>query len=251
MKIIYFGKEQTGGFIETVSAVQGGYLADVHDDYIEYLDWSSFDFIRQISDEAATFGRTNTMKHYNEYWYRDDDNSIISTTWKLTKVNNGVKETDPDGYTWSKVKADWTSNEMSYILEYDRAWLEGKIASLAKAAYARLNLDSGIVESGTWSLQLAQAQEYRTTGSAGILLSTLAAARGESAGQLADKIIAKNESYQKKVGDILAIQQKLRKELDRCVNVEQLQTFAEKYTDLHFGKNQDKTTIHQLFRNIA
>lgn len=251
MKIIYFGKEQTGGFIETVSTVQGGYLANIDDNYIEYVDWSSFDFIRQISDHAADFGRENTMKHYNEYWTRDDDPNIVSTTWKMTKVVNGEKTRDPEGYTWTKHKVDWTSDETSYILEYDKAWLEGKLASLAKSAYSKLNLDNGIVEKETWNLQLSQAQDYRSTGSAGPLLSALATARGESTAQLADKIIAKNEKYQQKVGGILSIQQRLRKELSRCTTVDQVQEFAEKYTDLYFGKDQTKNIAHALFRNIT
>lgn len=251
MKIVYFGKEQIGGFIETISAVQGGYLANVDDNYIEYLDWSSFDFVRQISEQASTFGVANTMKHYNEYWTRDDDPTIVSTTWKLTKVVNGEKERDPDGFAWTKHKVDWTSDEMSYIMEYDKAWIEGKIASLAKSAYTRLNLDNGIVETSTWNLQREQAKEYRQTGSAGHLLSTLASARGESVGSFADKIIQKNEVYEEKVGQILAVQQRLRKELDRCTTVDQVQIFAEKYTDLFFGKEVTKTLAHEIFRNIA
>jgi len=251
MKIVYFGKEQTGGFINTISAVQGGYLAEVHDDYIEYLDWSSFDFARSISESAATIGAPNTLRHYNEYWTRDDDPSIVSTTWKMTKVVNGEKERDPEGYTWTKHQVDWTSDEQGYILEFDKAWLEGKLAILTKAAYVKLNIDSGMVEKETWNMQLTQAKEYNTTGSAGQLLSTLASARGQTVSQLAAKIIEKNTAYETKVGQIIAIQQRLRKELDRCATVSDMQAWAEKYTDLSFGKGLEKTPMHGLFRNIS
>lgn len=253
MKIIYFGKEQIGGFITTLAAMQGGFIAEVNDDYIEYVDWSSFDFVKELTDDEYDIGYPNTMRHYNEYWYRDDDPSIISTTWKLTKVNNGVKESDPDGHMWSKVKDNWSDNEMAAITGFDKKWLEGKIVSVAKAAYTRLGVDRGTVEKETWSLQLDQAKEYKKTGSAGHLLSTLASARGDTVAVFADKVIEKNRLYEEKVGNLLALQLRLRKEIARCNTVRDLQLFAQKYMDLIFDRDVDvePTPIHQLFRNIS
>lgn len=253
MKILYFGKEQTGGFIETIFTVQGGYVATINDDYIEYVDWTSFDFVKTLTDDEVEIGLPNTMRHYNEYWTRDDDPSITSTTWKLTKVIDGQKQPDVEGYTWSKVKANWTDQEMTAIVGFDKKWLEGKIASLAKSTYARINVDRGTVEKETWDLQLAQAKEYKETGSAGILLSGLASARGDTVSSFADTVIRKNNEYQTKVERILGLQLRLRKELGRCNTVREVQLFAQKYTDLIFDRDVDitPTPIHELFRNIT
>lgn len=253
MKILYFGKEQIGGFIETLTSIQGGYVAEVNDDYIEYVDWTSFDFVKTLSEEEYEIGLANSMKHYNEYWTRDDDPSIVSTTWKLTKVVEGVKETDPDGYTWSKHKVNWNDEELAAITGFDKKWLEGKIASLAKSTYTRLDIDRGIVEKDTWDLQLEQAKEFKSTGSAGTLLSALASARGDTVSAFADKVIAKSEQYQTKVGKILGLQMRLRKELGRCTTVRDIQLFAQKYTDLIFDRDvsTEETPMHTLFRNIS
>ena len=253
MKILYFGKEQTGGFIETIFTVQGGYVANINEEYVEYVDWTSFEFVRVLTDDEVNIGIPNTMRHYNEYWTRDDDPSIVSTTWKLTKINNGVKETDPDGHTWSKHKDNWTDTEEAAIIGFDKKWLEGKLVTVAKSAYAKLNIDTGVVEKETHYLQLQQAQEYKKTGSAGILLSTLASDRGETVAILANKIIEKNRAYEERLAKILGLQQKIRKELHACTNIREVQKFAEKYTDLYFFNDGtiQKNTIHEQFKNIS
>jgi len=253
MKIVYFGKEQTSGFIQTMSEIQGGHVAEIDDNHIEYIDWSSFDFVKQLSQDAIDIGLPNTLRHYNEYWSRDDDPSIISTTWKLTKVMDGVKQPDMEGNTWTKHTVNWTDAEESAITEFDKAWLEGKIASVAKCCYTRLNLDRGVVDKETWNLQLQQAKEYKATSSAGNLISMLASARGMTISSFADKIIQKNEAYEQKVGSVLALQQRLRKELNDCASVRDIQMFAQKYTDLIFDRDIDNksSSIHELFRNIS
>lgn len=252
MIILYFGKEQVGGYIQTLRTVQGGFVAEINDSYIEYVDWSSFDYFRALTEDEVKIGIPHSTRSANEYWTRDDDPSIISTTWKLTKVVNGEKEKDPEGHTWTKVKAEWTDQQRTAIVSYDKKWLEGKVVIVAKAAYARLNLERGI-EKETWDMQLQQAKEYKATGSAGHLISAFASARGEPVSLLVDKIIAKNKIYEEKVAKILSIQQRLIKELNACVTVRDIRVFAEKYTDLFFYNDGtiQKTTIHDLFKNIS
>lgn len=253
MIILYFGKEQLGGYINTLRTVQGGYVAEIQDSYLEYVDWTSFDYFRKLTDDEINIGIPHSTRSANEYWTRDDDPTVVSTTWKMTKIVNGVKQKDPDGYAWSKVKENWTSQQEAAIVSYDKKWLEGKIVIIAKAAYSKLNLERGIVESKTWDMQLGQAKEYKATGSAGHLISSLASARGETVSALVDKIIAKNKVYEEKIAKILSIQQRLVKELDDCITVRDVRVFAEKYTDLYFYNDGtiQKHTIHDQFKNIS
>lgn len=249
MKLLYFGREQENGYMRTVKAEQGGIIADIDDANLEYIDWSSFIYAKKLSDEEYDKGAMNSMKSYNEYWTCDQTGEI-STTWKLTKIIEGVKQTDPEGRTWTKVKLDWTAEQMAFILNYDKSWMTGKIATFALMAYTHLDVDRGPVEKETWDIQYTQAMEYRQNNTAGILLRELASAKGVTVANLSDSIIRNNENYQTRVAAVLGLSTRLRKEIKNCTTVAQLQKFAEKYLELDFGHGQTVTPARNLFKNI-
>jgi len=250
MKLLYFGREQENGYMRTVKAEQGGIVADINTDYMEYIDWSSFVYAKKLTDEEYDRGAMNSMKSYNEYWTCDQTGEV-SDTWKPTKISNVGKDTDPEGNTWTKTKVDWTADEMAFITNYDKAWLSGKIAVFALQAYTSLDVDRGPVEKETWDLQISQANEYKKTGSAGTIIQELAKAKGVTVANLVDSIVRNNEAYQTKVAKVLGVATKLRKELKNCNTVSDLQIFAEKYFELDFGRGTtDKTPARELFNNI-
>ena len=249
MKLLYFGREQENGYMNTVKAEQGGIIAEIDDANLEYIDWSSFIYAKKLSDEEYNKGAMNSMKSYNEYWTCDQDGRV-SDTWKPTKISNAGKDTDPDGNTWTKTKIDWTPEQMAFILNYDKAWITGKIATFALMAYTNLDVDRGPIDKETWDLQYTQAKDYIQSGSAGILLQELANAKAVSVANLADSIIRNNENYQRRVARVLALSTKLRKEIKNCNTVAQLQAFAEKYLELNYGHGVDPTPARTLFRNI-
>lgn len=250
MKLLYFGKEQENGYMNTVKTDQGGIVADINSDYMEYIDWSSFVYAKQFTEEEYNRGANNTMKSYNEYWTCDQTGEV-SDTWKPTKISNVGKDTDPEGNTWTKTKTAWTAEEESYIMNYDKAWMTGKIAVFALSAYTRLDVDRGPVDKETWDLQHRQALDYNTNGSAGTLISELAKAKGVTVANLAQSIIRNNETYQKQVAKVLGLATRLRKELKACGTVDQCQQFAQKYLELDFGKQGiEPTPARTLFNNL-
>ena len=236
--------------MRTVKTDQGGIVADINTDYLEYIDWSSFVYSKKFTEEEYEKGANNTMKSYNEYWTCDQTGEV-SDTWKPTKVSNVGKDTDPEGNTWTKTKTAWTAEEESYIINYDKAWITGKIAVFAMSAYANLDVDRGPVEKETWDLQYTQALEYRRSQSAGTLIQEIAKAKGVTVANLVDSIIRNNELYQTKVAKVLAVATRLRKELKNCSTVAQVQQFAEKYLELDFGRGTtDVSPARDLFNNI-
>ena len=249
MKLLYFGREQENGYMYTVKAEQGGIVAEIDEQNLEYIDWSSFIYAKKLTDEEYEKGANNSMKSYNEYWTCDQTGEI-STTWKPTKISNVGKDTDPEGNTWTKTKLDWTPEQLEFILNYDKAWMNGKIATFALMAYTSLDVDRGPVDKETWDLQYSQAIEYKKTNSAGTLIRELASAKGVTVANLADSIIKNNESYQKRVAKVLGLSNKLRQEIKNCNTVNALQEFAEKYLELGFGKNIEPTPARTLFKNI-
>lgn len=235
--------------MRTIKVDQGGIVADIDEQNLEYIDWSSFIYAKKLSDEEYEKGANNSMKSYNEYWTCDQTGET-STTWKPTKVVEGVKETDPDGNTWTKTKVEWTPEQMGFILNYDKAWITGKIATFALMAYTNLDVDRGPVEKETWDIQYTQALEYRRSQSAGTLIQEIARAKGVTVANLVDSIIRNNENYQTRVASVLAVSTRLRREIKNCNTVDALQGFAEKYLELDFGKNIEPTPARTLFINI-
>jgi len=250
MKLLYFGKEQENGYMRTVKAEQGGIIADINDDYIEYIDRSSFGYAKKFTQDEYDNGVMNSMKSYNEYWTCDQTGEV-SDTWKPTKESNLGKDTDPEGNTWTKTKTAWSAEQESIIVNYDKAWMTGKLAIFALNAYTKLDVDRGPVDKETWTLQYTQAIEYKKTGSAGTLLNRLASAKGVTVANLADSIIRNNENYQVQVAKVLGLSARLRKELKACATVDQCQKFAQKYLELDFGKKGiESTPARTLFNNL-
>lgn len=251
MKLLYFGREQENGYMQTIKADQGGIVAEIDDANLEYIDWSSFIYSKKFTEDQWANGVNNSMKSYNEYWTCDQTGEV-SDTWKPSKTPEpGMPDRDPDGNTWEKTKLPWTSEQQREILNYDHAWIKGKIAVFAMSAYSNIDVDRGPVEKETWDLQYTQAMDYRTTGSAGTLLTRLADAKSVSVSTFADSIIRNNESYQVAVARVLGLATRLRKELKNCTTVELTQQYAEKYLELDFGRNTaDRTPMRILFRNV-
>lgn len=249
MKLLYFGREQENGYMRTVKAEQGGIVADIDEQNLEYIDWSSFIYFKKLTEEEFQKGAMNSMKSVNQY-YTCDQTGEVSDTWKPTKESNVGKDTDPEGNTWTKHKVEWTPEELAFILNYDKAWMNGKIATFALMAYTGLDVDRGPVDKETWNLQITQALEYKKTNSAGILIKELASAKGVTVANLADSIIKNNEEYQKRVAKVLGLSNKLRQEIKNCNTVSALQEFAERYLELNFGKKVEQTPARKLFKNI-
>jgi len=250
MKILYFGREQENGYMRTVNPLYGGIVADVDDKYYEYIDWSSFVFAKKLTDEEYEFGVSKSLKHYNEYWTCDQTDEVTDT-WRPTKESNLGKDKDENGNTWTKTKVSWTAEEEAKIVNFDKAWITGKLAVYAISAYSTLDVDRGPVDKETWQIQYSQAKEYKQTNSAGTLLKELANAKGVTVANLADSIIRNSEEYQKKVAKVLGISTKLRKELKNATTVRQVQAFCQKYLELPFGiDNIEETPARELFNNI-
>ena len=65
------------------------------------------------------------------------------------------------------------------------------------------------------------------------------------------KSFKNNEEYQTKVAKVLAVSTKLRKDLNNCTTIAQVQEFVEKYLEVDFGKNvAEVTPMRTLFKNI-
>lgn len=235
--------------MQTVNPLYGGIVADIDDAYYEYIDWSSFVYAKKLTDEEYNFGVNKSMRSYNEYWTCDQTGEV-SDTWKPTKTSFATKDTDEDGNTWVKTKIAWTAEEEKKITDFDKSWITGKIAIFAMSAYTTLDVDRGPVEKETWDLQYSQALEYKRTQSAGTLINELAKAKGVTVPNLVESIIRNNEEYQKKVAKVLAVATRLRKELKNCTTIAQVQTFAEKYLELDYGKGVEPTPARDLFNNI-
>ena len=250
MKLLYFGKEQENGYMRTVKAEQGGIIAEIDNNYIEYIDWSSFVYFKKFTEEEYNNGAMNSMKSYNEFWTCDQTGEI-SDTWKPTKTPApGMPDRDPEGNTWEKTKRPWTADMETMIVNYDKSWITGKIAVFALSAYTALDVERGPVDKETWNLQYTQAKEYNETGSSGILISELAKAKGVTVANLSASIIKNNEEYQKKIAKVLGLATKLRKELKNCGTVNDVQSFAEKYLELNYGKGVEPTPARDLFNNL-
>ena len=251
MKLLYFGREQENGYIRTIKTEFGGIVAEIDDATLEYIDWSSFIYAKKFTDEAYEKGVTNSMKSYNEYWTCDQTGEI-SDTWKPTKTPSpGMPDRDHEGNTWEKTKLPWTNSEAAWIIDYDKSWITGKIATFAYMAYTAIDVDRGPIEKETWDLQYQQALAYKESGSTGTLLKLLADAKGVTPSNFADSIIKNNEEYQTKVAKVLAVSTKLRKDLNNCTTIAQVQEFVEKYLEVDFGKNvAEVTPMRTLFKNI-
>ena len=148
-------------------------------------------------------------------------------------------------------KLPWTNSEAAWIIDYDKSWITGKIATFAYMAYTSIDVDRGPIEKETWDLQYTQALSHRSTGSTGTLLRLLADAKGVTPSNFADSIIRNNEDYQTKVAKVLAVSTKLRKDLKNCTTIAQVQAFVEKYLEVDYGRNvAEVTPMRTLFKNI-
>ena len=232
MYIYYKGKELTG-YTETITAIQGGYVAKVNDEYRGYIDWSGLDYYKPLSEEAATTGVKLHTKPYVEYWTRDDDNTIVSDTFRPTKMSDGENK-DPDeyGYRWTKIKRDLTDDEQSASVEFTKAVLLGYITVYYEKQVKDLDIHESKFETETWSTQVEQAKAYQADSTEGTLIKALADARGISLDDMATKILDKNTAWQTSVGSILGKLQKRRAEIKAITTQASIIEAMDKYMNV-------------------
>ncbi len=200
MIIYYRGKEQLNGYLQTKQIFQGGYIAKVLPNSEEYVDWSSFDWVRTIEDGYEDFLIANFGKAKIEFWQSANGDT---TTTKRPKI-------DENGVAWEKIKREFTPEETQRQLNFEKTVLEGILVSIFQTKYAQKNLYTVNFEQYTFHIQEQEAKEYLATGSAGTLISKLADLRGISVAQLADKIVKRSEEFKLSYGELLGSFQKYR-----------------------------------------
>ncbi len=229
MIIYYRGKEQLNGYIQTKTIFQGGYIAEIAPNSEEFVEWSAFDWVRTIPADNEQFLTSNFGKKKLEFW--QSENGETTTTKRSSVDENGVK--------WSKIKRDFTQEEHDKLLSFEKTVLEGILVSIYKTRVVGKNLFPTDFEQQTWHIQEQEAKEYKTTGSAGVLLSTLADARGVNVAIMADKILAKSEDFKRNIGTLLGTFQRHRSTINGFDKLEDLREWRSK----HFGWNISKENV--------
>lgn len=219
MIIYYRGKEQLNGYLHTKQIFQGGYVAEVLANSEEYVDWSSFDWVRTIEagyEESliANFGKAKV-----EFWQSANGET---TTTRRPKV-------DEQGVTWTKVKREFTAEEAQRQLNFEKTVLEGILVSVFQAKYAQKNLYTVNFEQHTFHIQEQEAREYLATGSAGTLISKLADFRGISVAELSNKIIQRSEEFKSSYGELLGAFQRYRNTIWAFDNLTDLREWRSQY----------------------
>jgi len=200
MLIYYRGKEQLNGYVQTKQIFQGGYIAEILSNSEEFVEWSAFDWVRTLDSDRPNFLIANYGKQKLEYWQSETGET---TSTKRPPV-------DEHGVAWQKIKREFTPEEHSELLAFEKTVLEGILVSIFKTRSVQRNIFPIDFEQQTWHIQEQEAREYRATGSAGTLISELADARGVSVAVMADKIIEKSEEYKKSAGKLLGMFQRHR-----------------------------------------
>jgi len=230
MYIYYRGAEKQNGYIKPLHLIHGGYLVEIDDQNADYIDWGGIDYMKVVSETAATVGKKMYGRSYVEYWTRDDDPNIISTTFRTTKMSNGVtKDVDAEGYTWTKVKRDLTADEVAAGLEIEKAVANGLATSWYIKSVKELDLQQSDFEMTLWVKQETQARAYQADGTTGVLLQTLADARSLSVADMAQKIVDKADAYEASVGAILGLLQEKREAIKACATMADMLAWRQQF----------------------
>ena len=200
MIIYYRGKEQLNGYVQTKQIFQGGYVAEIVPNSEEFVEWSSFDWVRTLEAGYEDFLIANFGKPRVEFWQSETGET---TTTKRAKI-------DENGVAWEKIKRDFTPEELQRQLNFEKTVLEGILVSIFQTKFAQKNLNTVNFEQYTFHVQEQEAKEYLATGSAGTLISKLAEFRGVSVAEVANKIIKKTEEFKHSYGELLGLFQKYR-----------------------------------------
>lgn len=242
MYIYYRGAEKKNGYVKLLQLIHGGYLVEVDDQYADYVDWGSVDYIKVVSESAATVGRKMYGRSYVEYWTRDDDPNIISTTFRPTKKSDGTnKDLDENGFTWTKVKRDLTAEETAAALEIEKAVANGMATSWYLKKVKELDVQQSDFEMALWPKQEAQARAFQADGTIGVLLQTLADARGLTVEDMSQKIIDKADAYEQAVGTVLGLLQEKREAIKAITTMADMLTWRQQFMGI-----KTRTTAEEM-----
>lgn len=200
MLIYYRGKEQLNGYMKTKQIFHGGYIAEIAPNSEEFVEWSAFDWVKTLKTGHEDFLISNYGKLKVEFWQSENGET---TTTKRPPV-------DEFGVSWTKIKRDFTKEEHDMLLDFEKTVVEGILVSIFKTRSVQRNLFPTDFEQQTWHIQEQEAKEYKSTGSAGALITQLADARGISVAEMSSKILAKVDEYKENVGILLGLFQRHR-----------------------------------------
>lgn len=160
------------------------------------------------------------------------DKTQTSDMFESDSRNQGQHDSSGDGEYHEIVvkKVPLADDEKAAAIYLEKEAIAANIEDVFHDQFHSTGCARPELESSTFGTQLKEAQAHKADGNASTpMLSKIAEHRGTSVTELADKVIAKNDAYNEKVGDILGRQAKFMQELKACDTMHKIAKFNEDY----------------------
>ena len=127
-------------------------------------------------------------------------------------------------------KVPLTDEEKEAAIYLEKEAIAANIEDVFHDQYHATGCSRPELEASTFATQLEEARAHQADDNASTpMLSKIAENRGISVSVLASKVIAKDDAYKEKVGDILGRQAKFMQELKACDTMHKIAKFNEDY----------------------
>lgn len=195
------------GIIQTVGRVLQyavGYIPDTHADIADY------NFLKPtVLDEGTAMG-------WKFFALARDYISVRPATLQNEQLSV-AESMEPTG---EKVKYYLTDEDKVNAAAFMKALMRQILDDVYDKRFAQLNLNTSILEQGTWAQQRAEAESYQGDNTSPTpMLSTLATARGITLPEMVTKVVQAVNKYNTDVATLLASKQAVEKEIKECVTI--------------------------------
>ena len=222
--------------LEVLCTVHGRAIAKVQNETSNFLKGN----VRVLDDEKVKLGHPLIGKLEKKIYvdvktgeevYKDKTQTLDHFE-SDSRGDSGYTDSSGDGeyhdIVVKKVPLDADEKEAAIYLEKEA--IAANIEDVFHDQYHATGCARPVLEASTFATQLEEARAHQADENASTpMLSKIAENRGTSVSVLASKVIAKDDAYKEKVGDILGRQAKFMQELKACDTMHKLNKFNEDY----------------------
>jgi len=204
MYILYKEPTQFPATVKPIYSFGSRTIAKVEDDTFNYLTGN----VKVLDRAMVEIGANHYGKNQKKYYIRADGSGFSSSR---------VDSTD------EKVNEPLTDEEKEASESLYKLVLISNVEDVFHDRFKALNNDRPELESSTWVAQSSEAHAYLADNTVGTpVLSALANARGITIEEQANKVIAKETTFNVEVATLLGQQQVLTDQIKSCNDIKEL-----------------------------
>ena len=227
----------TGLPLDVLCTVHGRAIAKVEAETSNFLKGN----IRILDEDKVTLGHPHIGRFEKKIFldtttgeevYKNQQATLDQHESGVRRNPESAKDTSGDGEFHEIVikKVPLTNEEREAAIYLEKEAIAANIEDVFHDQYHLTGCARPVLEASTFATQLEEARAHQADDNASTpMLSKIAENRGTSVSVLASKVIAKDDAYKEKVGDILGRQAKFMQELKACDTMHKINKFNEDY----------------------